>query len=178
MKRDCRRDALCCQRRPSASPRSRAARAYLESTFSIWNTSLPNFQSSFVPKPVLLTSSYLRLSEPFKQPQPGHLYSSTHACTHTHARVRARTYTVRNVERGTDISEPSKRVPVFLCLPRSQASEFLFSTGELEQNLKAQTRPPGAVPEPWMISDVILTLPARISAQAPRFQSYRNDHSL
>ena len=39
---------------------------------------------------------------------------------------------------------------------------------ELGQNLKAQTRPPGAVPEPWMIIDVILTLPARVSAQAPR----------
>ena len=32
-----------------------------------------------------------------------------------------------------------------------QASEFPFSTGELGQNFKAQTRPPGAEPEPWMM---------------------------
>ena len=37
------------------------------------------------------------------------------------------------------------------CLQGSQAMEFLFSTGELGQNLKAQTRPPGAESEPWMV---------------------------
>ena len=93
------------------------------------------------------------------------------------AQRKEHTVRVRGMETG--ISETSKRVSYsFLCRPARQAREFLFSIGELGQNLKAQTRPPGAVPEPWMISDVILTLPARVSAQAPRFQSYRNDHSL
>ena len=88
--------------------------------------------------------------------------------------------TVRHRGIGTGISEASKRVPIlpFATQRGKQESSvtFLFSTGELGQNLKAQTRPPGAVPEPWMISDVILTLPARVRAQASRFQSYRNDH--
>ena len=75
----------------------------------------------------------------------------------------------------TGISEASKKI--------------LFSTGELGQNLKglakAQTRLSGkrlgAESEPWriaMYSTVILTLPARVSEQAPRFQLCRNDHSL
>ena len=53
----------------------------------------------------------------------------------------------------TGLSEASKSVPNFpLCSPRSQASEFLFSAGEVGQNLKAQTRPSGAEPEPWMMA--------------------------
>ena len=39
----------------------------------------------------------------------------------------------------------------FLCYPGRQAREFPFSTRELGQNFKAQTRPPGAEPEPWMM---------------------------
>ena len=38
-----------------------------------------------------------------------------------------------------------------LCHAARQAREFLFSEGELGQNLKAQPRPPGVEPEPWMM---------------------------
>ena len=79
------------------------------------------------------------------------------------------TVRIRGME--TSISEASKKI--------------LFSTGELGQNLKAQTRLSGkrlgAESEPWriaMYSTVILTLPARVSEQAPRFQLCRDDHSL
>ena len=61
--------------------------------------------------------------------------------------------TAHILEIETGISEASKSVPNFpLCSPRCQAIEFLFSTGEVGQNLKAQTRPSEAEPEPWMIA--------------------------
>ena len=81
--------------------------------------------------------------------------------THTEglSTVKEACYTIyREIE--TRVSEKSKRISIFLSVwkrvhCKAKASEFLIldwgDHGELGQNLKAQTRPPGAKSEPGMI---------------------------
>ena len=45
----------------------------------------------------------------------------------------------------------AREFPFFPLLLREERNEIPFLTGELGQNFKAQTRPPGAEPEPWMM---------------------------